>query len=537
MPEFIIRTEDIKTEEILGMYVETARDRGIVDRLKSPSPVIVEGSRGTGKSFLLRVAEAQLLQALPTELVVPVYVSFVKSSLLQTSDAQQFHHWMLAKLCSRALRALYQNGLMVKADSAFAILAGGSPVITPQDTNLEKIAALYEESYKKPGQSIDSGVIPDVEQFKDAIEDICRARGIKRFAFFIDEAAHVFRPEQQRQFFTLFRDLRSPYISCNAAVYPGVTAFGETFQTTHDAAVEVINRDVLDSDYRSNMREIVSKQADSTLLADIATNGENFNALAHAVSGNPRLLLKTVAIASRLRSNDVERVIKEFYRTDIWSEHSGLSERYTGHRGLIDWGRKFVEETVIPDTRAKNDTRQREGKAESTAFFWIHRDAPEVVNEAMRLLTYTGIVSRLDSGIVATRGEIGTRYSVNLGCLAAPDPKPIGYLTEIARNLSVKRFTEYGSNHLAFKGLSETVGPFRETDISEILQKQFEKPITVLDLTPFQKDGLNRIGLDTVGKALNATESEFQKIMWIGPKRSRRMMNVVVHSVLEYLSG
>jgi hypothetical protein len=155
----------------------------------------------------------------------------------------------------------------------------------------------------------------------------------------------------------------------------------------------------------------------------------------------------------------------------------------------------------------------------------------------MRLLTYTGIVSRLDSGIVATRGEIGTRYSINLGCLAAPDPKPIGYLTEIARNLSVKRFTEYGSNHPAFKGLSETVGPFRETDISEILQKQLEKPITVLDLTQFQKDGLNRIGLDTVGKALNATESEFQQIMWIGPKRSRQMMNVVVHSVLEYLSG
>ena len=50
-------------------------------------------------------------------------------------------------------------------------------------------------------------------------------------------------------------------------------------------------------------------------------------------------------------------------------------------------------------------------------------------------------------------------------------------------------------------------------------------------------EGLIRIGLDTVGKALNAGEIDFQKIIYIGPKRSRRIMNVVVSSVLEYLSG
>jgi len=56
MSEFIIRTEDIKSEEILGLYVETARDKRIVELLKSPNPVVLEGSRGTGKSFLLRVS-------------------------------------------------------------------------------------------------------------------------------------------------------------------------------------------------------------------------------------------------------------------------------------------------------------------------------------------------------------------------------------------------------------------------------------------------------------------------------------------------
>ena len=84
MSEFIFRTEDIKPEEILGLYVETAKDKRVVDLLKTANPVILEGSRGTGKSFLLRVAEAQLFTSFQTERVLPVYLSFVKSSLLQT---------------------------------------------------------------------------------------------------------------------------------------------------------------------------------------------------------------------------------------------------------------------------------------------------------------------------------------------------------------------------------------------------------------------------------------------------------------------
>ena len=377
MSDFIFRTEDIKLEDILDLYVETSKDKRVVDLLKSANPIILEGSRGTGKSFLLRIAEAQLTKTFQTDRILPVYLSFVKSSLLQTDDPQQFLRWMMAKLCSRTLRTLYLQGLLVQTHPALSILSGGKDLLSSIETPIEKVAMAFEESYKRPGQSVDSSGIPTVEDFKDAIEDICRSRNLKRIAFFIDEAAHIFRPEQQRQFFTLFRDLRSPFITCNAAVYPGVTAYGQTFQSGHDALTEQINRDVLDKDYLKNMREIVFKQADSDLMADITTHGENFTALAYAVSGNPRLLLKTIARAGRLRTSDVEIVLKEFYRNDVWSEHSGLAERYAGHRGLIDWGRQFIENTVIPDARAKNTTRETAGKAEATAFFWIHRDAPE----------------------------------------------------------------------------------------------------------------------------------------------------------------
>jgi hypothetical protein len=537
MTNLIIRTEDIKPEYILELYVETSQDKNIVESLKSPTPVILEGSRGTGKSFLLRVAESQLLKIYQRSRVLPIYVSFVKSSLLQSNDPNQFVHWMMARLSTRIIRALYQMGLLIRPNSALSLMTGGQTSIDLEELTLEKVAREYENSFKNPGVVVDSSRIPTVDDFNDAIEDICRQLNIQRFAIFFDEAAHIFRPEQQRQFFTLFRDLRSPYLSCNAAVYPGVTFYGQTFQTTHDATVVSLNRDPLDQGYLDGMRDIVLKQADAQLRSDIERNRENFHALAFAVSGNPRLLLKTVGMASRIRSGDVKKVLKEFYRTDIWSEHSGLADRYAGHRAFIDWGRDFIEKAVIPDSIKKNEQWAREGKNETTCYFWIHRDAPAAVFEALRLLSYTGIVTQLDSGIVATRREIGTRYSVNLGCLASSSAEPVTVLTNLCRTLSIKRFTEYGANHPVFAELTSAVGRFQETDISAVLARELAKEIDVLDLTDYQKQGLRSIDLNTVGNALQASEAEFQRIDYVGPKRSRKMMNVVTSSVLEYLSG
>ena len=537
MPDFLIRTEDLKLEDILGLYVQSSRDKRIVDALKAPTPIIIEGSRGTGKSFLLRVGEAQLLQSFGADRVLPVYISFVKSSLIHTSDPQQFQHWMLARLCERIFRALYTHGLLTKADPGLSILAGGSVPPSPEQSRIEAIAKAYEESYKNPGVAVDSGQVPDVERFKDAIEDVCKALSLKRLVLMFDEAAHIFRPEQQRQFFTLFRDLRSPYISCNAAVYPGVTMYGTTFQPAHDATIVELNRDVLEPDYRESMREIVARQADADLMSDITRNGENFDALACAVAGNPRLLLKTVALAPKLNSTQVTNVLKEFYRTGIWAEHSELAERYAGHRNLVDWGRIFVENSVIPDTTAKNELWSQQGKNESTCCFWIHRDAPEAVKESLRLMAYTGIVIKGDSGIAATRGELGTRYSLNLGCLVAPDKNPIRTLTRVAGSLTIRRFTEYGANVPSFKALADSIGKFEEPDMSSILQAQLNKPVTVLDITDFQKNALREVNIDTIGKALRAPEEHYQGAWQIGPKRSRRMKNAVVASVLEYLSG
>jgi hypothetical protein len=544
MTEFFYRTEDIKPEEIPTYFVETRRDREILTALKGRNPIVLAGSRGVGKSFLLRVAQSELLATLQKDRILPVYVTFSKSSLINTSDPNQFEHWMLARICARILRDLSKNGLLGADPASIAILTG-ERAGCPSPTKIERIADAFEESWKQPAVAVNLEGLPSVETFKDAIEDLCESLGLGRIVLLIDEAAHIFLPQQQRQFFTLFRDLRSPYLTCKAAVYPGVTSFGETFQPIHDATMLALERNVLESDYVDNMREIVEKQAQSELMSEIARHGQNFAILAYAATGNPRVLLKTLNRSGKVTNQSVNEVIREYYRVDIWAEHSTLPEKYSGHRTLIDWGRNFIERDVIPDLHNRKNTAflqtesdpTTDGHQRSTCFFWIHRDAPQPVKEALRLLAYTGIVSEHATGIRATRSEVGTRYLVNLGCIFAVDANPTRTAFQIAKSLDPRRMSEFGANHSAYQSLLTAVPAFSEPEIGDILRRQLAKSIDVLDITDWQQKALLQRNLPTIGDVLHASETSLQQIAYIGEKRSRRMRNAAIAAVYEYLSG
>ena len=536
MTDFFFRTEDIRPEEVGDYFVENKQDRSIIDSLKNRNPVILVGSRGVGKSFLLRVAQKEMLDELDSSHAFPVYISFVRSSLLGSSDPETFKLWMLARIAGAIVRALMKRGLLASISKSARILAGSDIAIDTDNTKMELVAQSYENAWRNPGQSIDGSVVPGASELKEAIEDLCDELSFKRIVLLIDEAAHIFLPEQQRQFFTLFRDIRSHSITCNAAVYPGVTSFGPTFQPAHDATMISVERDVLSPDYIANMREIVEKQADSTTLVNMAQNGRNFAILAYAAAGNPRLLLKTLASAPKVNSTQLNDIVREFYRTDIWSEHSVLADKYAGHRRVIDWGRQFLENVVLPELKSKNDQYLAADK-NTSSYIWIHRDAPAVVKEALRVLAYTGVLGEQASGIKASRAEIGTRYIINLGCLFSLEPAPAATAFDIARGLTPKRMTEFGANHPAYKSISDFLisGPQNEGNFA--LQEQLGRSIDVLDISTWQREKLKELELRTVGLVLQATEEDLKKIPYVGDKRAKRMRDSAVAAVLEYLSG
>lgn len=535
MSEFYLRTESIKQSDIMSLSVMNSADRGILDALKSNEPCLLEGSRGTGKSFLMRVAEFELEAG--NKACVTVFVPFNKSSLITTDDSLQFYHWMMAKTLKYLLSKLRKLGIVVSGSTANLLSNDNDDTEERVELSLKNIVKLFEDSYKA-NKSVDISSLPDIEEVREAIQTICEDNELDRIVFFFDEAAHVFRPEQQRQFFSLFKDLRSPYITCNAAIYPGVTHFGDSFELIHDCIYKKLERSISDPDYLDYFKDIVCKQSDDSLKDEIETQRDLFNTLALSSGGNPRMLLRTLQDLPKLNTKGVNGIIKSFYRTQIWSEHTDLGEKYKGHREVIDWGRDFLENSVIPRVEDYNKIRRDKGTEESTIYFWIHKDAPESVKESLRLLTYTGIIRKIDSSYRVTRSELGSRYEIKYGCILSLESTPHAHSKDFYKNLAIKKFPEFGKNHPTYAG-SEKLLKKDEQQYEESLRSLLQKPIDVLvALTNWQKGKLKSVGINTIEQLHNNSEdSLIAKIYGVGPARARSMKNTATAELLEYISG
>lgn len=535
--EFFLRTESIKQDEILNLRVTNSHDESILSALFSPEPCLLEGSRGTGKSFLMKVSEIHIGNQAN---LLAVFVSFNISSLLQTDDSLQFYHWMLAKALKALINRLRKKGHLVSNYSANLLSKDLNTDSETIENSLTKIVRDFEESYRGGENRGSISNLPDIEDVKEAIENICQENKLERIYFFFDEAAHVFRPEQQRQFFNLFKDLRSPYITCNAAIYPGVTYFGASFEPTHDCIYKRIERDIRDSDYLNYFREIVFKQADDGLKKTIDANIELFNTLALSCGGNPRILLRIIQGLEKFNSRSIDEAIKDFYRHQIWVEHTELGEKYRGHQYLIDWGRDFLEKYCIPAIEKYNDTRKERNAKESTIYFWVHKDCPETVKESLRLLSYTSVLRKVESAVRATRSELGSRYEIKYGCILGLSRNPSNDSRNLYGSLNTKHFPEFGKNHDAYREIKDLDSTIDDTDaFKNALEGMLQKSIDVLQmLTQWQKDKLKQAGINTIEQLHQNTEDNLiEKIYNVGPTRARTMKNAATAELLEYLSG
>lgn len=537
MSNYFLRTESIKTEDIPNLKVVSDSDQLILDALTSSEPCLLEGARGSGKSFLFRLAEIELERS--TSNYISVSISFSSSSLVSTPDPLQFYHWMLAKTLKAFLNKLHKRGI-VTSSYATGLLGQRATVNTDLlIQNLEAIISSFELSFRGRYDGPTSE-LPDIEDVRDAIGTICGENGIERVYFFFDEAAHVFRPEQQRQFFTLFKELRSAYVVCNAAIYPGVTHFGSTFELTHDCIYRKLERNLSDPDYLDYFRDILFKQANDETKRAFEAQRDLLNCLVISCGGNPRVLLRTVQDLSKVNSQEVNRVLKDYYRTKIWNEHTELGEKYKGHKLLIDWGRDFLEKEVITSVEAFNAGRRAKNISESTIYFWVHKDSPEGVKESLRLLTYTGLVRKIDQGVRATRSELGDRFEIKYGCIISLDPSPSTSSGAFYQNLSLKKFVEFGRNHPSYSALSDRFHSLQsEADYLASLGFLLEKPVESLEtLTLWQKDVLKRSGILSIGDLASKNEADLMdNIDGIGPARSRQIFRAMLSEVLEYLSG
>ena len=531
MNEAFIRTEDIDPAAVNNYFVETDKDKEIIDLLTGKQPVLVVGSRGTGKTMLLRMAEYNLLKEYNKNRNLPVFVNLV-TCIYNVNN-------ILPVLISRTLiafqQALKRQGIVLTGSIFKPITSVSSNPI------VEKLEKYINETNQAPqsqeGLVIDDETIKtDVAKLLVFLNEACTEFKIERITFFFDEACQVFRPTQQRIFFDYFRALRTYSISCKAAVYPGIVTYG-TFQKFHDATVIRVERSIADSNYISNMRQLVRNHYPND-YAIFECSGELLDALIYASSGNPRFLLKSlnqiISFGGKFNTQNFNSVMKEFYSTSIWSEHIKLSEMYPGHKEMINWSRNFIEDKVLVEIEKIN----KNVESKNTVYFCVSRNAPEVIRQSIKTLEYSGVVMLHTEG-TKYRTEMYDRYELNLGIVVLCEKQAVIHkrIREIVADLSIKVFPNYGKNSAAYGDYSQLIDLSSfEADAEEIVSTIKDKKISDLDISSSLQIRLSNQGFTTIGSVLSSTEADLQKVPYIGPVRSRKISKIVYNSILEYIS-
>ncbi|MFZ5944235.1 MAG: hypothetical protein ACOYVD_09005 [Bacillota bacterium] len=549
MNSYIIRTEDFKDEVIKDVFVETAKDRELINNLKSEHQMLLVGSRGVGKTMLLKMAEIELNEEYRTKKYLPVFSSFVKGILVNnTLNSNHFRYWMISKILNAFRSALLGKGVITRGNNPFEMLFKTG---TEESNSLDEFIKILEETWN---QKLDLNYervieilgieknnikfINEIDSIKILIEQFCKEYQIEKVVFLFDEACHNFIPEQQREFFSMIRDLRSPYICCKAAVYPGITYYG-TLQKFHDIHIKRVERDITDKHYFISMREIVEKQSSDTVFSKFKEKGQELDALIICSSGNPRLLLKSIEQASKefktLKRSDVNDTIIDFYRVQIWDEHTRLSDTYKGHKELIDWSRIFLETSVMPETIKKNTDR----KPKQTTYFAVQRDVAEKVKNAIRILEYTGIVQLHTEG-TKVRTSVYDRYQINIGVVVASESSKssVERCRELYSGLSQKIFTDYGANSPVFRPLVDNPAikdGFEGTNLA--LEIILQKPIESLDISVKQIKRLKDAGFLTIHEILTNDQDSLMRAQQIGPIRSKSIYSTAYNAAVEYISG
>ena len=537
MSEAIIRTEDLSLDEVKELFVETDSDRDIINCLKGKQTLLLVGSRGTGKTMLMKVAEKELSESFSVNRILPVFVNLSSCCIYKESNILNV---MISRTLIALQKSLRDQGFIVKGKLFAPIInVNENPIIKHLEDYIKSTSDNENivQDNTKAFEINDESIRKNIASFKDFLSQVCEAFDIKHILILFDEACQVFSPKQQRIFFDYFRALRDHYIVCKAAIYPGIFSYG-TFQAFHDATIKKVERSIGSEDYITKMREIVRKNFES-YYSDISTQGELLDSIIYYASGNPRLLIKSINESlsdnGKFKTSKVNNVIKEFYGTTIWAEHTKLSDMYPGHKDMINWARDFIENSVLPSIHKSND----ESADKQTIYFLISRSAPEVIRRSIKILEYSGIISLSDEG-VKRRTAVYDRYELNLGVVVLSEKQPTVSKRgrEIAINLSKSHsFIEFGANSPEYGDYDCLIETALDNNEDNILNTILMRDVDVLDLTYNMKAKLHENGFNTISDVLSGGEDALMTIRYVGTVRSRKIANLVFNAILEYISG
>lgn len=409
------RTESLENKLILDYYIE--RDNSKIQRLLDSEQYLIEGSRGVGKTMLMKTAMLKSELNFGQNSILPVWVSFEESIRLErikvlNNSIDPFLQWTMGKILFECLNKIAElqpkssTQLNERLSKIFNVTAPNTfskytTLLNDYISVLEKGEVIDNNSVSKFSPSPELTTILDNPQsFREFLLELINDYKLQRIVLLFDEAAHVFSFSQQEKFFTFFKSLRNPLIACKAAVYPGVTNYGKYFERGQDAKEIRIDWSPLDIDDINYIKEIIKKRIKAYNIQyweKLTTNKNTLDLLAICSNGNPRFAFHIIdelennkAFKANITTPIIINAIRAVFATK-WREFDTLKQRLVRYEKYISEAESFIKETILPNLRIWND-KQRISNRKLSIGFYITTGAFDKLEKVFSVLAYSNII-------------------------------------------------------------------------------------------------------------------------------------------------
>jgi len=303
-------------------------------------------------------------------------------------------------------------------------------------------------------------------------------KGFQRSVLLFDDAAHAFSALQQREFFEIFRSLKSRTIAPKAAVYPGMTSYSPNFHIGHDAELIEAWYKPEEENYLETMKELLQKRLSSDKMSLLDEKTELVEYLALAAFGLPRSFLTMISQllgveeSPKKPSRNLARqaILRNCsFLRGLFQSLSGKLPRYSH---FVNMGRK-LEMAIVRELKDYNKSRDNEQK---TVLFGIVEPIESELSRILALLEYAGIVRFMDS-VTWNNHKSYRRYSVHSALLIEKNALHLG--------------SNYPLSTLITALTKHRLHDFKRTRGQRLLGKDFQEKCT-LNLAPCQNCGVPR---------------------------------------------
>lgn len=413
---YTLRAEDLEEADLERFTAIVPGDESVLRRLVGPGPKLLKGPRGSGKSNYLKRAYFRL-RARDTVLVA--YINYsqhlaLEPLMLRSEQAlEHFRQWLIYKIVIALEEALQES-----APRDLVQLANhGKQFINEIQTSVGRTP-----------QNLPPRVSPS--ELLSKIEAWCAETGRTRAVLLMDDAAHAFMQQQQREFFEVFRALRSRVVACKAAIYPGVTSYSPFFNVGHEAEeIEVWIRP--DSpEYLTTMRAIFAARFPVSMQKEI--RGEIVDLAAYASFGLPRNFLNILSDSigdaddegeGKVDLPTVRRVRDAVGQNAIRVRQlfEEISRKLPRYENFVQVGME-LQSQMITEIRENNRERSRQGPK----YIGIAISQPwdPDLTQVISLLEYAGVIRRI--GPVSRGADRYERVQVHSSLLIADNALQLG---------------------------------------------------------------------------------------------------------------